>query len=43
MDSDCTNYYHDRLGANITQWPSSHLKYLLTVRTMGYRGLRPVR
>jgi len=43
MDSGCTNYYHDAGGANITQWPSSHLKYLVTVRTMGRRGLRPTR
>jgi cation diffusion facilitator CzcD-associated flavoprotein CzcO len=43
MDSGCTNYYHDSSGANITQWPSSHLKYLVTVRTMGRRGLRPAR
>jgi cyclohexanone monooxygenase len=43
MDSDCANYYHDSRGANITQWPSSHLKYLITVRTMGRRGLRPAR
>jgi cyclohexanone monooxygenase len=43
MDSGCTNYYHDAGGANITQWPSSHLKYLVTVRTMGHRGLRPTR
>jgi hypothetical protein len=41
MDSGCTNYYHDATGANITQWPSSHLKYLVTVRAMGSRGLRP--
>jgi len=41
MDSGCTNYYHDASGANITQWPSSHLKYLITVRLMGPRGLRP--
>ena len=43
MDSGCTNYYHDAGGFNITQWPSSHLKYLVTVRTMGRRGLRPTR
>ena len=43
MDSDCTNYYHDSRGANITQWPSSHLKYLVTVRTWGRRGLRPAK
>ena len=43
MDSGCTNYYHDSRGANITQWPSSHLKYLITVRAMGRRGLRPAR
>ncbi|MBO0823407.1 MAG: NAD(P)/FAD-dependent oxidoreductase [Actinobacteria bacterium] len=43
MNADCTNYYHDEHGANITQWPSGHLKYLVTVRTQGRRGLRPVR
>jgi len=43
MDSGCTNYYHDSRGANITQWPSSHLRYLVTVRTRGLRGLRPQR
>jgi cation diffusion facilitator CzcD-associated flavoprotein CzcO len=42
MDSGCTNYYHDSGGANITQWPSSHLKYLVTVRMQGRRGLRPL-
>lgn len=41
MNSGCTNYYHDEHGANITQWPSSHLKYLLVVRIRGLRGLRP--
>jgi cation diffusion facilitator CzcD-associated flavoprotein CzcO len=40
MDSGCTNYYHDEHGANITQWPASHLKYLLVVRLLGRRGLR---
>ena len=43
MNSGCTNYYHDARGANITQWPSSHLKYLLVVRVLGRRGLRPRR
>jgi cation diffusion facilitator CzcD-associated flavoprotein CzcO len=43
MDSGCTNYYHDSRGANITQWPSSHLRYLITVRATGRRGLRPAR
>jgi cation diffusion facilitator CzcD-associated flavoprotein CzcO len=43
MDSGCTNYYHDANGANITQWPGSHLKYLLVVRVLGHRGLRPRR
>jgi cyclohexanone monooxygenase len=43
MDSGCTNYYHDARGANITQWPSSHLRYLITVRARGRRGLRPAR
>jgi cation diffusion facilitator CzcD-associated flavoprotein CzcO len=41
MNSGCTNYYHDEHGANITQWPASHLKYLLVVRLLGRRGLRP--
>ena len=43
MDSGCTNYYHDSRGANITQWPASHLRYLLVVRTRGRRGLRLAR
>ena len=43
MNSGCTNYYHDARGANITQWPSSHLKYLFVVRVLGRRGLRPRR
>jgi cation diffusion facilitator CzcD-associated flavoprotein CzcO len=43
MDAGCTNYYHDSRGANITQWPSSHLKYLLVTKTWGRRGLRPAR
>jgi cation diffusion facilitator CzcD-associated flavoprotein CzcO len=41
MNSGCTNYYHDTSGANITQWPGSHLRYLLVVRILGRRGLRP--
>jgi hypothetical protein len=41
MNSGCTNYYHNELGANVTQWPASHLKYLLVVRVLGWRGLRP--
>jgi cation diffusion facilitator CzcD-associated flavoprotein CzcO len=41
MNSGCTNYYHDERGANVTQWPASHLKYLLVVRVLGWRGLRP--
>jgi cation diffusion facilitator CzcD-associated flavoprotein CzcO len=43
MNSGCTNYYHDSGGANITQWPASHLKYLILVRTRGMRGLRRTR
>lgn len=43
MNAGCTNYYHDEHGANITQWPSSHLAYLLAVRAIGRRGLRPAR
>jgi cation diffusion facilitator CzcD-associated flavoprotein CzcO len=42
MEAGCTNYYHDAHGANITQWPSSHLMYLLVIRLAGRRGLRPV-
>jgi cation diffusion facilitator CzcD-associated flavoprotein CzcO len=41
MNSGCTNYYHDEHGANITQWPASHLRYLLVVRILGRLGLRP--
>jgi cyclohexanone monooxygenase len=43
MEADCTNYYHDSSGANITQWPSSHLLYLLLTKTVGPFGLRPAR
>jgi len=42
MEAGCTNYYHDAQGANITQWPSSHLRYLLLTRIAGRRGLRPM-
>lgn len=43
MEADCTNYYHDAHGANITQWPASHLTYLLLTKTVGRLGLRPAR
>jgi hypothetical protein len=41
MESGCNNYYHAPGGANITQWPGTHLRYLLMTRTLDRLGLRP--
>ena len=40
MESGCHNYYHSPGGANITQWPGTHLRYLLMTRTLDRLGLR---
>lgn len=36
----CTNYYHDEHGANVTQWPRSHLLYALLARFTARWALR---
>ena len=35
----CTNYYFSSKGRNVTQWPSSHAKYLLMTRLLPRLGL----
>jgi len=39
MDAGCNNYYHSSSGANVTQWPRTHLVYYLLCRTLPRRGL----
>jgi len=40
MSAGCHNYYTVSGGANVTQWPRTHLVYLLATRWLGRRGLR---
>jgi hypothetical protein len=40
MESGCRNYYHSPGGANVTQWPGSHLKYLVVTRLLDRWGIR---
>ena len=40
MNSGCHNYYTVSGGANVTQWPRTHIVYLLITRLLGLRGLR---
>ena len=40
MNSGCHNYYTVANGANVTQWPRTHLVYLLLTRFTRRRGLR---
>lgn len=40
MNAGCTNYYHVEGGANVTQWPRTHLIYLLCTRFLWRKGLR---
>ncbi|GAA4556510.1 NAD(P)/FAD-dependent oxidoreductase [Pseudonocardia xishanensis] len=40
MEAGCRNYYHAPGGANITQWPGAHLKYLVATRLLGRVGIR---
>jgi cyclohexanone monooxygenase len=40
MESGCHNYYHAPSGANITQWPGAHLKYLLVTKLLHRIGIR---
>jgi cation diffusion facilitator CzcD-associated flavoprotein CzcO len=39
MDSGCHNYYHVAGGANVTQWPGTHLGYALATRLLARFGL----
>lgn len=43
MEAGCRNYYHAPNGANITQWPGAHLKYLMATKLLAPLGIRPVR
>jgi cation diffusion facilitator CzcD-associated flavoprotein CzcO len=43
MEAGCHNYYHAPGGANITQWPGTHLRYLLMTRLLDRLGLRGLR
>lgn len=42
MEAGCRNYYHSPGGANITQWPGAHLKYLVATRLLSRIGIRTV-
>jgi cyclohexanone monooxygenase len=39
MESGCHNYYHSESGANVTQWPGDHLRYLAVTRLLGRFGI----
>jgi cyclohexanone monooxygenase len=39
MDSGCHNYYHVTGGANVTQWPGTHLGYAVATRLLARFGL----
>ena len=39
MDSGCNNYYHVEGGANVTQWPGTHIGYALATRLLARFGL----
>ncbi|MCD9196979.1 flavin-containing monooxygenase [Aeromicrobium wangtongii] len=38
-DAGCNNYYVSESGRNVTQWPTSHLRYILALRR-GFGRLR---
>jgi cation diffusion facilitator CzcD-associated flavoprotein CzcO len=40
-EAGCHNYYHSASGANVTQWPSTHLTYFLVTRVLPRTGIRP--
>jgi cation diffusion facilitator CzcD-associated flavoprotein CzcO len=40
MDSGCHNYYRGPDGANVTQWPRTHLAYAVATRVFARFGLR---
>ncbi|MBQ0826534.1 flavin-containing monooxygenase [Streptomyces tagetis] len=39
MEAGCNNYYHTPSGANVTQWPRTHLAYYVLTKTLARRGL----
>jgi cyclohexanone monooxygenase len=39
MESGCHNYYHVAGGANVTQWPGTHLGYAVAARLFARFGL----
>ncbi len=39
MNAGCHNYYRAENGANVTQWPRTHLVYLMATRLLARRGL----
>jgi len=39
MDSGCHNYYHVVGGANVTQWPGTHIGYAAATRLLARFGL----
>lgn len=39
MEAGCTNYYHSRSGENATQWPDTHLRYLVMTKLWRSRGI----
>ncbi|HVT67480.1 MAG TPA: NAD(P)/FAD-dependent oxidoreductase [Trebonia sp.] len=40
MESGCHNYYHVEGGANVTQWPGTHLGYAAATRLLARFGLQ---
>src|SRR3569833_799449 len=40
MESGCNNYYNGPDGANVTQWPRTHLAYAVATRALTRYGLR---
>ena len=40
MESGCHNYYHAASGANVTQWPGTHLGYAAATRLLARLGLQ---
>jgi cation diffusion facilitator CzcD-associated flavoprotein CzcO len=39
MEAGCHNYYHSESGANVTQWPRTHIVYLVCTRLLWRWGL----
>jgi hypothetical protein len=43
LQTGCRSYYFAASGRNVTQWPWSHLVYLMSLRMLPLFGFRPVR